>query len=133
MSDPSALFPAPPENPDVIPFLDAAAEGRFIGRHCAGCNRHHWYPRPFCPYCSGSTDWVPLSGDGTVYSYAVMRRVPEPYAIAYVRLSEGPAMLTHIVQCDLDDIAIGMPVRVVFKPAEGGRMLACFRPDRGMG
>ena len=102
--------------------------GRFIGRRCTGCGRHHWYPRPFCPFCSEVTEWAPLSGLGTVYSYSVMRRVPEPYAIAYVQLSEGPVMMTRIVHADLDKIEIGLPVQVVFVPAEGGRMLPCFRP-----
>ena len=42
------------------------------------------------------------SGRGTIYSYSVMRRVPVPYAIAYVTLDEGVTMMTNIVDCDLD-------------------------------
>lgn len=44
-----------------------------------------------------------------------MRRVEKPFAIAYVTLDEGVTMLTNLVDCDLDRIAIGATVRVVFK------------------
>jgi uncharacterized OB-fold protein len=57
-----------------------------------------------------------------------MRRVPEPYAIAYVTLEEGPTMMTNIVDCDLDAVRIGQAVRVVFKPSEGGPPVPMFAP-----
>ena len=55
-----------------------------------------------------------------------MRRVPEPYAIAYVTLEEGPTMLTNLVDCDFEEIRIGQAVRVVFKPSEGGPPVPVF-------
>jgi hypothetical protein len=55
-----------------------------------------------------------------------MRRVPEPYAIAYVTLEEGPTMLTNLVDCDFEAIRIGQAVRVVFKPSEGGPPVPVF-------
>src|ERR1700730_14224201 len=85
-------------NPETQPFWDAAAQGKFIVRKCATCARIHWYPRAICPFCfSDKTEWQPASGEGTIYSYSVMRRTTEPYAIAYVTLEEGTTMLTNIV------------------------------------
>ena len=55
-----------------------------------------------------------------------MRRAPEPYAIAYVTLAEGPTMMTNIVDCDFDDIKIGKPVKLVCKPSEGGPPVPMF-------
>jgi uncharacterized OB-fold protein len=57
-----------------------------------------------------------------------MRRVPVPYALAYVTLEEGVTMMTNIVDCDLDAIRIGQAVRVVFKPTEGGPPVPMFTP-----
>ena len=57
-----------------------------------------------------------------------MRRVAEPYAIAYVTLDEGVTMLTNIVDCDLDALRIGHAVRLVFKPTEGGETVPMFTP-----
>ena len=73
------------------------------------------------------TSWrvlqVPDHGDLTVNG-----RAPEPFAIAYVELEEGPMVLTNIVDCDSDALTIGMPVRLVFKPSNSGPPVAMFTP-----
>jgi hypothetical protein len=125
-------IPAPPVNPETRPFWDAAARGELLLKRCQACGDPHWYPRAICPFCgSDRTEWVPASGRGTIYSYSVFRRAPVPYAIAYVTLAEGVSMMTNIVDCDLDGIRIGQPVRVVFKPTDGGPPVPMFTPIPG--
>jgi uncharacterized OB-fold protein len=120
---------APPVTPETQPFWDAAAASRLLIKQCAACGQPHHYPRSICPFCgSDRTEWRGASGRGTIYSYSVMRRVPVPYAIAYVTLEEGVTMMTNIVDCDLDAIRIGQEVKVVFKPAEGGPPVPMFAP-----
>jgi uncharacterized OB-fold protein len=122
-------IPAPEANPETRPFWDAAAQGRLLIGKCKACGKPHYYPRALCPFCgSDATEWVPAGGGGSVYSYSVMRRVPVPYALAYVTLDEGVTMMTNIVDCDLDAIRIGQRVRVVFKPTEGGPPVPMFSP-----
>jgi uncharacterized OB-fold protein len=122
-------IPAPVPNVETQAFWDAARNGRFLIRRCTACGKAHWYPRAICPFCaSDATEWADGAGTGTIYSYSVMRRVPEPYAVAYVTLQEGPTMLTNIVDCDLDRLAIGQAVTVVFKPTEGGPPVPMFKP-----
>jgi hypothetical protein len=41
---------------------------------------------------------------------------------------EGGRRMTHIVQCDLEEVTIGMPVRVVFEPLTDDVTLPKFRP-----
>jgi uncharacterized OB-fold protein len=57
-----------------------------------------------------------------------MRRAAQPYAIAYVTLEEGPTMMTNLVDCDFDRLAIGQEVTVTFKATDGGPPVPCFRP-----
>ncbi len=122
-------IPAPEANPETRPFWDAAAEGRLLIGKCRSCGKPHYYPRAICPLCgSDATELVQASGRGSIYSYSVMRRVPVPYALAYVTLDEGVTMMTNIVDCDLDAIRIGQRVRVVFKPSDGGPPVAMFTP-----
>ena len=122
-------IPAPEPNPETRPFWEAAAEGRLLIGTCRSCGRPHFYPRAICPLCgSEATELVEASGRGAVYSYSVMRRVPMPYALAYVTLDEGVTMMTNIVDCDLDAIRIGQRVQVVFKPSEGGPPVPMFTP-----
>jgi uncharacterized OB-fold protein len=119
----------PAVNPETKPFWDAARVGRFLVPFCAACGKAHWYPRAICPFCAGDkVEWREASGKGTIYTFSVMRRVKEPYAIAHVTLAEGPTMLTNIVNCDFDSLHIGQPVAVVFQETEGGPPVPMFKP-----
>ena len=129
MSAPPRTIPAPQISPETKPFWEAAAEGRLLIKYCTACGEPHHYPRAICPFCgSDKTEWIEASGRGTIYSYSVFRRAPQPYAIAYVTLAEGPTMMTNIVDCDLDALRIGQAVRVAFKPTDGGPPVPMFTP-----
>ena len=120
---------APSVNVETQKFWDAAAEGKLLIKKCTACGEPHFYPRDHCPFCfSDKTELQQASGNGTIYTYSVMRRTPIPYSIAYVTLSEGPTMMTNIVDCDLDKIRIGQAVRLVFKPSDGGPPVPMFTP-----
>lgn len=115
-------------HPESKPFFEALGEGRFLIKHCRGCDRAHWYPRAICPHCfSPETEWREASGRGEIYSYSVSRTVPEPYAIAYVRLEEGPTMMTRLTETDFDRIAIGAKVALDPRPAPDGTPLPFFK------
>jgi uncharacterized OB-fold protein len=119
----------PAVNPETKAFWDAACERRFMVPFCTGCRKAHWYPRAICPFCaSDKVEWREASGKGTIYTFSVMQRVKEPYAIAHVTLAEGPTMLTNIVDCDFDRLRIGQPVAVVFQETEGGPPVPMFKP-----
>jgi uncharacterized OB-fold protein len=121
-------IPSPPVNPENKAFFDAARDGKFMLGRCKSCKEFHYYPRAVCPFCSGPAELVAAKGRGKVYSYSVMRRVAEPYAIAYVALDEGVTVLTNLVDCDPDKIRIDQSVKVVFKAAEGGETIPMFTP-----
>ncbi len=65
--------------------------------------------------------WEPLklSGRGEIYSYSMLRQVPEgyepfaPYPIALVRLAEGALITAQLTDCAESDLEIGMPVEMV--------------------
>jgi uncharacterized OB-fold protein len=120
---------SPPINAENKPFFDAAREGKLVLKRCLACSELHYYPRSICPFCASErTEWVAAKGRGRIYSYSVMRRAAEPYAIAYVTLDEGVTLLTNLVDCDFDRLKIGDPVRLVFKGAAGGEMIPMFTP-----
>lgn len=121
-------MPAPTPSPDTAEFWRAAAEHRFLLRRCLSCARTHWYPRAVCPHCLGDTEWVDGPTTGTIYSYTVMRRAPEPYAVAYVALDGGPTMLTNLVACDFDALRVGQAVMLAWVNTDGGPPVPCFTP-----
>ncbi|MDY6828869.1 MAG: Zn-ribbon domain-containing OB-fold protein [Pseudomonadota bacterium] len=120
-------YQSPVVNPETKPFWDATAEGKFLLKKCNDCGEFHYYPRALCPFCfSDKTEWVESKGTGTVYTHSTMRRAPVPFCLAYVTLDEGPTMMTHIVDCDLEQVAIGKPVKLVLKETDGDAKLPCF-------
>jgi uncharacterized OB-fold protein len=123
-------IPAPAVTIESKPFWDAATEGRFLIKRCTACGEAHWYPRALCPFCfSDETVWEESPGEGVIYSYSVMHRSPSgPYAIGYVTLNEGPAVLTNFADVAVGGLSIGQKVKVKFQDTEGGPPVPVFAP-----
>lgn len=123
-------IPAPLPNPETQKFWDAARQGKLMIGKCKSCGETHYYPRALCPFCFGETELTESKGNGTIYSYSVMRRAKPVYCIAYVALDEGVTMMANIVDSDLDALTIGQKVALVYKPTEGdGPPMAMFKAE----
>ena len=122
-------IPDPNPNPETEAFWDGTKGGKFMLRYCVDCGQTHWYPRAICPHCfSDKSEWREASGRGTIYTYSVTRRADPPYAIAYVTLEEGPTMISNLVDCSYDDLAVGQAVEMVFKQSQSGFAVPMFKP-----
>lgn len=120
---------SPEPTVDTRAYWEASNEGRLLIGRCKSCGEKHFYPRTRCPRClAADTELVEATGNGTLYSYSVMRRAKVPYAVAYVALEEGVTMMTNIVGCSPDDLNIGMKVKVDFRVSENGQKVPMFRP-----
>lgn len=136
MNPPSLPVPVPVISPETEEFWAATAKGKLLLRHCNRCDNIIWYPRYLCPICSSfDTSWSEASGSGIVYSFTVVHRSTAdgfreatPYIIAYVELTEGPRVMTNIVDCESDIVKIGMPVQIVFHDTGKGSALYRFKP-----
>ena len=124
-------IPAPAQNLESKPFWDAAKQGKFLIKKCNSCNEVHWYPRNLCPFCfSDDTVWQESPGEGVIYTYSIMHRnTPVPYAIGYVTLDEGPAVLTNFIDYDAETLKIGARVKVKWtSTGEGNPPVFTFAP-----
>lgn len=130
----------PGRSRETAPFWDAMAEGRLVLPRCDSCGHVIWYPRQFCPTChTTGVTWFEASGRGTVYSFTVARQAfgewkdHVPYVIAYVELDEGPRVLTNVVGCDPEQVAIGDRVELVVDRSPEGAGIYRFAPVGGTG
>jgi uncharacterized OB-fold protein len=122
-----AVEGSPFAGPDTLPWAEAATRGVLLIKQCLACGEHHYYPRPFCPFCfSERTEYREASGEATIYSYSITRAA-EPYVIAYVTLAEGPTLMTNIVDTPLEAIRIGLPVTLEFRDGPLGFPAPMFR------
>jgi len=96
-----------------------------IGNKCESCKRVFFPPREACPYCRrksmGKMKDFMLNGKGKIITYSIIHTGPEafeeqiPYPVAIVELDEGPKVTAQIVDCDTDDVKIGMKVESTFR------------------
>jgi uncharacterized protein len=107
------------------PFWDAIAQNKLLIKRCLDTSRCFFYPRERSPFTGGKTEWVPASGRGVVYSCSLSTR-PTLRCLAYVKLAEGPIILTHIVGENLQAVAIGDTVQVSFDKVDGKTTMPVF-------
>lgn len=128
--------PVPELTPETEPFWHGAVEGEYRLQECADCETVFYYARSHCPDCgSTAVSWFAAAGEGTVYSFSVTKRHGEwpeealPIVLARVELVEGPQVVTNVVDCDPESLAIGDPVEAVFVPTEHEDVaVPVFRP-----
>jgi uncharacterized OB-fold protein len=107
-------------------FWQGGKTGELKFCRCRRCGHYIHPAAPICPACH-SRDVGPqaVSGRGTVATYTINRQAWEPglekpYIVAIVDLveQEGLRLTTNIVNCAIDDVRIGMDVRVLFDHRE---------------
>jgi hypothetical protein len=116
------------------PHWDAAREGRLVYQRCRDCGTRIFIPQPACTGCLGANlEWAQSSGRGTLYSYTIVHRPQSPkfevpYAVGIVELEEGWHMLSNLIECEPDEIRVGMPLEVDFRKMSDAITLPYFRP-----
>jgi len=91
-----------------------------VGEQCEHCNAKIFPPRDICPECGREAKTrFSFSGRGEVYSFTVVHDAPvgyesqAPYAIALVRLADGPLVTAQLTDVDAKDLRVGLPVEMV--------------------
>lgn len=129
--------PIPAISEEMRPFYAAAARHELVVQRCSACGTLRFPARPLCTACLATeSEWVPVSGDGEVFSFNVMHQVYHPgfaaevpYAVVVVQLAEGPKLISNLVGVAPHAIRIGMPVRVVFEAISDEVTLPKFVPQ----
>jgi uncharacterized OB-fold protein len=126
--------PLPEPGRDSKPYWDALREGRLVIQACGACGKLRHYPRPVCDVCySMKVAWRQVSGRGRLHSWTVSHhpfhpgfKSELPYVLATVDLEEGVRMLAQLRGVASEEIAVGLPVEVVFERATEELTLPVF-------
>ena len=123
---------AAPRSHDNGWWWDALDRGELMIQKCKSCGVLRHPPRPMCHECR-SLEWEesPARGTGSVHSFVIMHHPPIPgydfpIACALIDLDEGTRLVANIVDCEFDDIHIGMKVEASIEEM-GGVTLPVFR------
>ena len=136
MSGEAPAKPLPQISAEMAPFFEAARRKELVVQRCRGCGALRFPARDRCRSClARDAEWVPISGRGTVFSFAVMHQVYHPgfadevpYAVVLVKLEEGPKMTSNLVGIPPSEIRIGMKVRATFERVSDEVTLPKFLP-----
>jgi len=84
---------------------------------------HTYYPKRLVDPDTGDTgqETVNLPLEGTIVTFTVIRVAPNqwsdiaPYALAIAELTDGTRIMAQVTDCDVNDVKIGMEVRLEFR------------------
>jgi uncharacterized OB-fold protein len=108
---------------------------RLEASKCKKCGKVFFPPRLICSNCRGREfDKIRLSDQGKIITFTTIRVAPDqfneqvPYSVAIVELNEGVRITTQVVDCKPEDMAIGKPVKMVFRKIqeEGKTGIICY-------
>ena len=117
-------------------FYAFCARGELRFQRCAGCGAWRHPPRVLCAACrSNQWSWELSSGRGEVFTWTVVHQPLHPafvddvpYAVVVAELEEGPRLVAGLRELAPSELALGLPVEVVFEPRTETVSLPCFRP-----
>lgn len=123
-------------SPHAKAYWDGLRDHKLVVQKCNDCGAYTHPPGPICTSClSPNKSHVTMSGHGTVYTYTITHRPMHsefkedvPYAIIYVKLEEGPMIVSWLTGVDPQGAKIGMPVEIAFEKIDENTTLHRFRP-----
>ena len=103
-----------------------AARYRLMGQKCKACGHIGFPPKLACGQCgAGDLEDFKLSGQGEVYTFTIIARGAAPtefddlqtmtgeFAVALVKLMEGPLVVGQMTDCDPHQVEVGTKVVAV--------------------
>lgn len=120
------------------PFWEAAKRHELMTYRCQNCGKYYW-PAINCIACEKpEMEWVKASGKGELFTFTILHRAypgwesDVPYNVSWIKLDEGPILVSNITGCKNEDLYIGMDVEVVFEDVTAEVSLPRFRPMEAM-
>jgi uncharacterized OB-fold protein len=128
--------PLPAFDPISSVYWEAAARGELLFQECPACGHRQLYPRALCTVCAQTPSWKLAAGAGTIHTFTVVRqhtaqpfRSWVPYAVAVIELDEGPRLMGGVINCDIEQVHVGMRVSVTFVDAGHDVTLPFWQPS----
>jgi uncharacterized protein len=124
-------------SPSTLPFWEAAAEHRLVVPRCTACGTYRMPPAPFCWRCRAQeVEWIDHAGEGTIYSFTVIRHavIPAmrdalPLIAAVVELDEtnNCRVVGNVVDCEPRAVRIGLRAALDWYDVREGTSIPIFR------
>lgn len=125
---------------DSVALFRGFLEKRLLINRCQDCQRWYQPPWPSCPNCwSKNVEPTEVSGKGVVHTFVILHTGAlagvdgvdyvkgHPLAVIQLEEQDGLRATGPIVNCPIEDICIGMPVKLAWVERQGSPVPA-FQP-----
>ena len=123
--------------PDALddPFWAGCLRHELLVHRCGVCQRAYWPASSCIDHGATAMAWQRASGRGRVHTYTVFQHPYDPafknrlpYVVAVIELDEGPFLHSDVVECEPDDVRVGLAVEVVYEDVDDQTVIPHFRP-----
>lgn len=114
-------------------FREIINNKRLLASKCPQCGKVWMFPRGDCPDCYEETEWVPITGEGTIVSCSyvyfighgidLLSYLDVPFVYALIHLDGTDTYIPHCVKPPsqkMGDIRTGTRVKAVFRENRRG-------------
>ncbi len=116
-------------------FWEHCKQGKLFFQCCLECDTWRHMPRYMCAKCgSDEWEWKESSGKGRIFSWIITHqamhpkfRDETPYAVLVVEMDEGVRFVSRPLGIANEELAIDMPVQVIFETIDDDFALPLFR------
>lgn len=116
-------------------FWAHCSDGKLCFQRCLDCDTWRHMPRYMCAECgSDQWQWQESSGKGRIFSWIITHqamhpkfRDETPYATLVVEMEEGVRFVSRPLGIGNEELAIDMPVQVIFENIGDDFALPLFR------
>jgi uncharacterized OB-fold protein len=107
---------------DSQDYWDGCARNELLIMRCTECGFWIHYPRTICPKCwSAAVRPAQVSGLATLFSFVLYHEPGGIYPLTLAELVEQKRLRipSTVVNCELDDLTLGMPLQLTWISYKG--------------
>lgn len=135
----------PRSNDDIelAPYWEFTGRGLLCIQRCRSCGSFRWPPRSICASClSFDHEWLPMSGEGSLYSWTIIARsrltdfaASVPYVVGVIALDGALVrVIGQVLTGATTKLSPGTRLKVTFDQRVPGRVVPRWElADRGSG
>jgi uncharacterized OB-fold protein len=129
--------PLPKPTTATQAFWDGAKKGKLMLQWDPTAKKYQFWPRANSVRTGKrNLQWKATSGKGELYSFTITH-VPTPgfearapYVIGMIELDEGVRIIANLINIKIDDVEIGMRMKVAWEKLSDDITYFAFEPDK---